>query len=905
MSPLPTLSPPHLLLNPKLTAQTRNPTARPPSHPTRSLSSLPPPVHHPPDNPTGASRHAASISSLARSHRWSHLLSSFSSMLSDGSRPDKFLLPKILKACSELRAPLAGATVHSYMIRIQLSPDVFVNNSLIDMYSKCGDLDSSRLVFDRMPERDVVSWTALLNAYSTAGLLDDAVDVFNSMRENGVRPDLICWNALISGHARSGDIGKAARLMEEMAASALEPGVNSWNGIISGCVQNGLFETAAFVFRDMCSRVRPNGVTVASVLPACSGLGGLSLGRELHCYVIRSGIKTNVYVGGSLIDMYLKCGMKEYAERVFSMIQDKNTTICNEMIAAYVEEDEIGEALELLVSMKEGGLEPDVVTYNTFLAAYARKGKKQEAFELMSEMSERGLRPNVVSVNALISGFHRSGLNTEALRVFRTQFSEGVSVRPNAVSVTSLLSVCTDLQLRHLGKEIHGYVTRNEFESSIFVSSALVDMYARCEEIDSAKTVFDGITDKNVVSWNVLMAGHNHNGNPEAALKLFTEMLEESTVPPNSVTLMILLLACSNTAALSLGKELHGYIEKQKPDDYPVALASGLISMYAKCGSIGDARLVFDCADRKDVAVWNAMISGYSLHGMGTDAIDLFEDMEASGIKPDRITFAALLSACAQEGLVDEGWNYFYAMEAVYDVAPTLEHFTCMVDITSTAGLLEESLDFVRRMPFEPDACVWATLLKACKLHSNYEVGEKAARALFELEPTNVSNYIVLSNIFAMAGMWDSSNSVREDMKVRGLKTVRACSRIRIGTRIHEFRAGDGSHPQMKKILDEWDRLANAMEQGGYVPRNVSFCEEEGEVDPFCCYHTEKLAVCYGIISSQASSPIRISKDIRMCMDCHSSMKLISEIIKREIFVADGCFYHHFKGGKCSCRDRW
>ncbi|KAJ6793552.1 pentatricopeptide repeat-containing protein-like [Iris pallida] len=447
--------------------------------------------------------------------------------------------------------------------------------------------------------------------------------------------------------------------------------------------------------------------------------------------------------------MYLKCGMKEYAERVFSMIQDKNTTICNEMIAAYVEEDEIGEALELLVSMKEGGLEPDVVTYNTFLAAYA---EGEEAGGLRADVGDERTRAETECRLRECSHLRLPPLGS--------QHGGSASV-PNAVLGGRVrtaqcglrypfFSVCTDLQLRHLGKEIHGYVTRNEFESSIFVSSALVDMYARCEEIDSAKTVFDGITDKNVVSWNVLMAGHNHNGNPEAALKLFTEMLEESTVPPNSVTLMILLLACSNTAALSLGKELHGYIEKQKPDDYPVALASGLISMYAKCGSIGDARLVFDCADRKDVAVWNAMISGYSLHGMGTDAIDLFEDMEASGIKPDRITFAALLSACAQEGLVDEGWNYFYAMEAVYDVAPTLEHFTCMVDITSTAGLLEESLDFVRRMPFEPDACVWATLLKACKLHSNYEVGEKAARALFELEPTNVSNYIVLSNIFAM-----------------------------------------------------------------------------------------------------------------------------------------------------------
>nr|UPT49773.1 pentatricopeptide repeat protein AaPPR1392 [Agave angustifolia] len=827
-------------------------------------------------------------------------------MLADEARPDKFLIPKILKACSELRTLSTGSAVHGYMVRIQLQPDVFINNSLIDMYAKCGDINSSRNVFHQMEEKDVVTWTALLNAYSDAGLLDEAVQVFYSMKDNGIHPDLICWNALISGFARNGEIGEAFRLLKEMRdESGLRPSVNSWNGVISGCVQNGFFEDALNVFRELCLGEKPNSVTVASVLPACSGLRTVNLGKELHSYVIRSGIKMNVYVGGSLIDMYLKCGMRDYAERVFSKLESKSLTIWNEIIAAYAREDEMSEALDLVETMKEDGFKPDLITYNTLLACYARKGQKDEAFKLLSEMSQVGLKPNVISMNALISGFHYSGLNSDALELFRDmQLSRAVSIQPNAVSITSALSVCTDLKLLHLGREVHGYILRNYYESNVFVSSALVDMYGKCKDMVSATKTFRIIRDKNVVSWNVLMAGHNLNGDSLAALRLFSEMLEQNSVVPNSVTLLILLLACSNTASLRFGRELHGYIEKQRPDEYPLTLTSSLIGMYTKCGSIIEARLVFDYIKQKDVAIWNAMISGYTLHGMAMDAISLFKEMEKSGVEPDHITFTAILSACNQEGLVDQGWKYFHMMEDVYGVTPTLEHFTCMINILSTAGLLEESMDFVRRMPFEPDACIWATLLKACRLHSNYEIGKTAAMALFELEPDNASNYIVLSNIFAVAGMWDSSISVRNDMKARGLKMVKTCSWIHVGSRIHSFKAGDRSHPEMEKILDTWDKLANKMVQSGYSPQNFIFCEE-GKVDPFSCYHTEKLAVCFGLISLQEQTQIRVSKNVRMCMDCHSSMKFISDIVEREIFVADGCFYHHFKDRICSCRDKW
>ncbi|WOL16739.1 pentatricopeptide repeat-containing protein [Canna indica] len=865
-----------------------------------------------------ARSYAALIGAHCRSRRWRDVLSVLASMAADGATPDRFLLPKILKACSEMRDCRAGAAVHGYIITSPLEVDVFVGNSLVDMYAKCGDVASAHAVFDRMPERDVVSWTALVNAYADAGLLDEAEVIFQSMRENGVRPDLISWNTLISGFARNGETEMALCFLEDMRRNGIQPGANTWNGVISGLVQNGCFEDAVEVFREMCLHEKPNAVTIASILPACSGIGSLNLGQELHSHVIKNGTKTNVFVCGSLINMYIKCGKNAFAERAFQVLENRNETVWNTMIAAYVDDDKMSEALCLLDLMQKDGLVPDLITYNTFLAAYARMGERDKALKFMSEIFQKGLKPNIVSINALISGFHHSSHNKEALDLFRLMQLPhlvgsisyclpvdimDVLIQPNDVTITSVLSACADLKLHHSGKEVHGFLLRNNFESNVFVSSALVDMYGKCCDMSSATKVFHGIKDKNVVSWNVLMAGHNHNEHPEAALKLFVEMLEQDFCP-NSITMMILLLSCSNTMALRVGRELHSRIEKDRPDGYPVGLLSALINMYAKCGSIEDAKLVFDCAVEKDLAVWNAMMAGYSLHRMTTGVLDLFRQMEQSGIRPDHITFTAILSACNREGFIEEGRKYFDVMEDVYGVSPTLEHFTCVVDILGTAGLLEESIDLIRTMPFEPDACMWTTLLKACRVHSNFEIGERAARALLELEPYNASNHIMLSNIFAMAGLWDSSLIIKNALRDQGLKMVNACSWIEIGKAIHSFKAGDRSHPQMEKILNLWNKLAANMSRDGYVPQNIVFCDQ-GEADPFICYHTEKLAVCLGIISLHGNSPIRVLKNVHMCIDCHSSIKFISKLVEREIFIRDGSFYHHFKDGACSCGDRW
>uniref|UniRef100_A0ACD5TPH7 Uncharacterized protein n=1 Tax=Avena sativa TaxID=4498 RepID=A0ACD5TPH7_AVESA len=891
-----------------------------PTHAHRVLDGAPQRRHAPAQRARpAAAAYAREIGACVRARRWCAACEAFAAMRAAGAAPDRFLFPQVLRACAGASAPRLAAAAHALAAKggPALAKDAVVGNAIIAMYAALGDVGAAGAAFASLPEPDVVAWTGLVGAYANAGELDEAFELFESMQASGVQPDVISWNTLVSGFARNGEIGAALDLFDEMRLRGVKPRVSSWNCIISGCVQNARYDEALGIFLEMCEAEMPDAVTVASILPACTGLMALGLGKQLHSYVVRCGIKLSVYIGSSLIGMYSECREFAYARSVFSALDgERNVTVWNELIQSYINDGRMDKAGEAFNLMQRDGLKPDTVTYNSFIAAYARAGQKELANELLSGMINVSLKPNVISVNALISGLHQFGLCADALEVFRymqllntadakywTFLDNSYLIQPNGTTITSVLSLLTDLKLDRLGKEVHCYALRNGLTSNKFVSSKLVDLYGKTGDLLSAAIVFQGIRNKNVVTWNSLLAAYKHNRKPEVALKLIYEMLK-SDLLPNLVTVQIALLSSGMTMALGYGRELHGYIQKNWPDVYPDTLASALIDMYGKCGKVEDARLIFERSGEKDVAVWNAMMSCYLLHRMPREIKKLFKLLEQSRIQPDPVTFIMLLSSCKQEGSMEEARNYFYSMEDLYGIKPTLKHYTCMVDIMGTAGLLEESLELIQKMPLELDACLWSTVLKACKLHSNLEVAAKAAKSLFELEPNNTSNYMVLSNIYANDGLWDSTESVRDAMTEQGLHVERQCSWLYLGTSVDSFEAGDLSHPAFENILSTWKDVASRMEQSGYAPQdNEPYCNVE--VDPLSCHHTERIAVCYGLISMCGHEPIRVSKNFRMCKECHSSIKFISRDKNREILISDGCTYHHFNYGSCSCGDMW
>ncbi|KAH9306155.1 hypothetical protein KI387_010559, partial [Taxus chinensis] len=538
-------------------------------------------------------------------------------------------------------------------------------------------------------------------------------------------------------------------------------------------------------------------------------------------------------------------------------------------------------------------------SWNTMITGYSKWGKIKDARELFDKMPER----DSVSWNTMIAGYAGEGHGKEALKLFEQMHKTGLEM--NEFTYGSVLSVSASVLELDSCRHIHALVIKTEFQSSVIVGSALLDAYSKSGYTEDARRVFDKMPERNLVSWTAMISGYAQNGYFEAALKVFCHMLA-AEIDPNEFTFATVLSSCASLPALELGKQVHVHVIRNGFESN-IFVGSALLDMYAKCGSIKNARQVFDQMPRRDDVLWNVMISGYGQNGSAEDTLKIFEQMLQAGIKPDCITFIGVLSACSHTGLVDKGFYYFNSMSRDYSITPMTDHYACIIDLVGRAGRLDLAEEFLNKMPIEPDAIVWSALLGACRIHGNIELGIRAAESLLKLEPQNAGIHVLLSNMYASAGRWDDVARVRKLMNERRVKKEPGCSWIEVKGRVHAFIAEDRSHPQVKEIYDTLDRLAAQMKIAGYIP-NTNFVlhdVEEEQKKQVICYHSEKLAVAFGIISTPAEATIRIVKNLRICGDCHVAIKFISKIVKREIVVRDASRYHHFKDCQCSCGDYW
>ncbi|CAI0378464.1 unnamed protein product [Linum tenue] len=512
-------------------------------------------------------------------------------------------------------------------------------------------------------------------------------------------------------------------------------------------------------------------------------------------------------------------------------------------------------------------------------------------------------------------------------------------VLPDAFTCSFLLKACVSLLDIANGKILHGVVEKLGFGSNLFLQNMILNLYGLCGEMADAMLLFDKMPQRDVVTWNtvitqmlkrgdiegasrlfsrmpernirswtLMISGCVQCGKPKEAIDYFLKLEEESGLRPNQVTVVSVLAACADLCALDLGKRVHEY-SNRSGFKTNVLVCNTLIDMYAKCGSLEEASRVFDEMEgKRTVFSWSAMIVGLAAHGRAQEALSLFSSMLQDGTEPNGVTFVGLLHACAHMGLVDEGRAFFTSMTRDYGITPGIEHYGCMVDLLSRAGLVKEAYEFIMEMPIKPNGIIWGALLGGCRLHKDIKLAEQAIQHLSVLDPLNDGYYIVLSNIYAEAGRWEDVTRVRKLMKARGVKKTSGWSKITLGGGIvHEFVAGDESHPQAEGIFRKWDELAVEMKLRGYVP-NTSLVlldiEEEQKVK-FIYRHSEKLAVSFGLLNTPAGTTIRIIKNLRVCEDCHSALKLIAAISGREIVVRDRNRFHCFKDGCCSCGDYW
>ncbi|KVI06305.1 Pentatricopeptide repeat-containing protein [Cynara cardunculus var. scolymus] len=513
---------------------------------------------------------------------------------------------------------------------------------------------------------------------------------------------------------------------------------------------------------------------------------------------------------------------------------------------------------------------------------------------------EKSNEPNSSAYNIMIRGLILKNFPHEAVLMFK-KMNEN-SVQPDEFTV---LTACGRVGALELGEWIKEYIEANRLKGNATLVTALIDMYAKCGQVDTARSLFDQMSRRDVVAWSAMISGYNQASRCKEALSLFHDM-QKANVEPNEVTMVSVLSSCAELGALATGKWVHFYIKKKKLT-LTVTLGTALLVFYAKCGSIENLIEVFEQMPRKNVLSWTVLIQGLANNGQGNRALKYFDLMLAERIEPNDVTFIGVLCACSHAGLVDKGRGLFVSMNRDFEIEPRIEHYGCMVDILGRAGLLDEAYQFIQNMPMKPNAVIWRTLLASCKVHKSVRIGEESLKQIMSLEPVHSGDYLLLSSIYASVGRSEDALRVMGEMKKNGIKKSPGCSSIEVDGLIHELFAEETAHPESEKIYAATEKMMKQIKLAGYVPNTAEARLEADEYDKEASlsHHSEKLAIAFALIKTFPGTPIRISKNLRVCTDCHEAIKIISKVYDREIIVRDRTRFHHFKDGSCSCNDYW
>ncbi|KAF5196115.1 Pentatricopeptide repeat [Thalictrum thalictroides] len=550
------------------------------------------------------------------------------------------------------------------------------------------------------------------------------------------------------------------------------------------------------------------------------------------------------------------------------------------------------------------------------------------------QVFDRIPQPDTFIYNTLIKGYLQAHLIDKCILFYSRMLEE--LVEPNSFTFPLVVKACCVSNAIEEGKLVHAHVLKFGFGEDRFSQNNLINMYVSFEYLDEARRVFEKMVQRDVVAWTTLINGYSRFGLVDEAYKLFEMMPERNSVSWNvMITAFVksnrfqeafvlfnrmrlekveldkfvaasMLSACIGLGALEQGKWIHGYIENSGIE-LDSKLATTIIDMYCKCGCVEKAFDVFNGLSHKGISTWNCMIGGLAMHGKGEAAIELFHEMEREMVSSDPITFVNLLSACSHTGLIEKGRHYFKQMREAHKIEPRMEHFGCMVDLLGRSGLLTEAKQLMDEMPMSPDAGVLGAFLGACNIHGEVELGEQIGKKVIELEPHNSGRYVLLANLYAKVGRWDDVAKVRKLMNDQGVKKSPGFSMIELDGVVHEFVAESKGHPQAKEIYAKVDEMLECIRCIGYKPDTdivLHDIEDEEKENPLS-YHSEKLAIAFGLLKTKPGATIRITKNLRVCRDCHFASKLISKIFDREIIVRDRNRFHHFSKGSCSCKDYW
>ncbi|KDP36856.1 hypothetical protein JCGZ_08147 [Jatropha curcas] len=684
--------------------------------------------------------------------------------------------------CTHQKSLQRGRALHGQIIKSASSSCIYLANSLVNFYAKCGNLPKAKLVFERIRDKDVISWNCLINSYSQQGPAGYSLvmELFKSMRAENTFPnahtfagvftaasnlssvfcgqqaqalairtvsfyDVFVGSSLLNMYCKAGLLLEARKVFDEMP----ERNSVTWATMISGYAIQRLAGEALGIFELMRREDEGlNEFVFTSALSALAIPDFIDSGKQIHCLAVKNGLLAFVSVLNALVTMYAKCGGLDDSLQVFEMSSDK-----------------------------------DSITWSAMITGYAQSGDSHKALKLFSRM-------------------HFAGIN------------------PSEFTLVGVLNACSDIGAVEEGKQVHNYLVKLGFEFQMYIMTALVDMYAKCGCTADAWKGFNYLQEPDIILWTSMIAGYVQNGENEDALSLYCKMQMQGVLP-NELTMASVLKACSSLAALDQGRQIHARTIKYGLS-LAVPIGSALSTMYAKCGSLEEGTLVFRRMPERDVVSWNAMISGVSQNGYGREALELFEEMRREGTKPDDVTFVNVLSACSHMGLVERGWVYFKMMLDEFGIVPGVEHYACMVDVLSRAGNLSEAKEFIESAKVDHGLCLWRILLGACRNYHNYELGAYAGEKLMELGSQESSAYVLLSSIYTALNRPEDVERIRSMMRIRGVSKEPGCSWIELKSCVHVFVVGDQMHPQIGEIRAEIRRLSKQMKDKGCRPDSDS-----------------------------------------------------------------------------------
>ncbi|KAI3454426.1 hypothetical protein Pfo_011089 [Paulownia fortunei] len=661
--------------------------------------------------------------------------------------------------------------------------------------------------------------------------------------------------------------------------------------------------------------------------------------KQVHAHLIKTRLLHHPAVAEPLLEstaLLLPDSTIDYALSIFCKLENPDSSAYNIMIRGFTKAQSPEKSILLFRQMIEHSVRPDEFTFPSVLKAcsklralregeqihaqavklidgfgctefvenslvymYASCDRLELARHVFDGMSER----SAIAWSSMLSGYVRCGYWKEVVGLFRKMLKMGVGF--SEATLISVLTACGRLSDLELGKWIYEYVVSNGLMRNESLITSLVDMYAKCGRVDTARGLFDIMSTRDVVAWSAMISGYSRSNQCKEALALFHDM-QNANVEPNDVTMVSVLSSCAVLGALQTGKWVHSYIKK-KNLKLTINLGTTLVDFYAKCGSVDRAIEVFKEMPSKNVWTWTALIQGLASNGRGKTALKYYNMMLQENVEPNDVTFIGVLGACNHAGLVDEGQGYLVSMSRDFGIEPRIEHYGCVVDMLGRAGLIEDTYNFIKSMPIKPNAVIWRTLLASCRVYKHVEIGEEALKHAVRLEPAHSGDYILLSNLYASIGRLEDATRLRNEMKRLGIKKSPGCSHIELDGIIHEFLAEDNGHPESPEIYKAVENMMEQIKLAGYVPDTVQarLEAEEGDKEASISHHSEKLAIAFGLIRTSPGATIRISKNLRICTDCHNATKIISTVFNREIVVRDRSRFHHFKDGSCSCNDFW